>query len=184
MKIYTKKGDTGLTSIIGAHQVPKNDPRLNAYGTVDELNAIIGGVLLHLPEKEALTANEIQCIQKDLFQIGACLARIDQRKVSLPLNQSVHHIEKAIDHMTQSLPPLNAFILPSGHAGAVFSHMARTVCRRAEREVVEFIEDLEPELRSENYNLVQMYLNRLSDYFFSLARYINHCCDCVDVVAD
>jgi cob(I)alamin adenosyltransferase len=182
MRIYTKSGDTGLTSLIGAQQVSKNHIRLDAYGTVDELSAIIGGILLHLPDNEASLAHTIQMIQKDLFDIGSCLARVDQKQGSMSLNQRVDQIEQAIDQMTQSLPQLKGFILPSGAAGAVFSHMARTVCRRAERLVVSFIEQLEPELQSDNYYSVQTYLNRLSDYFFSLARYINYQCGAAEVL--
>jgi len=183
MKIYTKNGDTGLTDLIGAQKISKNHERLHAYGTVDELNAIIGGILLHIPDNETLIANEIHMIQNDLFDIGSCLARVDQRKVSLPLNQRVIQIEQAIDQMTQPLPQLKGFILPSGHTGTVFSHMARTVCRRAERQVVGFIEQLEPDLRSDNYYIVQKYLNRLSDFLFTLARYINYRSGVVEVFA-
>jgi cob(I)alamin adenosyltransferase len=181
MRIYTKNGDTGLTGLIGAQQVSKNHKRINAYGTVDELNAIIGGIILHLPDNETRIANEIDLIQNDLFEIGSCLSTIDQSKVSIPLDQRVIQIEDAIDHMTQPLPSLKGFIIPTGPSGVVFSHMARTVCRRAEREVVGFIENLEPELHSDNYHIVLKYLNRLSDFFFTLARYIRYRCDVVEV---
>jgi len=185
MKIYTKKGDTGFTDLIDApQQVSKNHERINAYGTVDELNAIIGGILLHLPESETSIANEIHMIQNDLFVMGACLARIDQSKVSISLDQHITKIEQAIDQMSQTLPKLKGFVLPSGPSGSVFSHMARTVCRRAERLVVGFIDQLESDLQSENYRTIQKYLNRLSDYFFILARYINYCCGLVESITD
>jgi cob(I)alamin adenosyltransferase len=184
MKIYTKNGDTGLTGLVGEQKVSKNHARINAYGTVDELNSVIGGILLHLPDNESLIAKDIQMIQNDLFEIGSCLARIDQSNVNMPLNQRVIQIEQAIDQMTQHLPTLKGFILPSGPAGAVFSHLARTVCRRAERLVVGFIEKLDPDLRSDNYCIVQKYLNRLSDYFFTLARYISFRCGVDDIFAD
>jgi cob(I)alamin adenosyltransferase len=184
MRIYTKNGDTGLTGIVGAKNISKNHERINAYGTVDELNAIIAGILLHLPENETNIANEINRIQNDLFDIGSCLSRIDQNNVSMPLDQRVSQIEDAIDHMAKPLPPLKGFIIPSGPAGVVFSHMARTVCRRAERLVVGFIENLEPELHSDNYHIVLKYLNRLSDYFFTLARYINYRCHVVEIFSE
>jgi cob(I)alamin adenosyltransferase len=185
MKIYTKNGDTGLTDLVGESQkVSKNHDRINAFGTVDELNSIIGGIVPHIPETETSIANEIYMIQKDLFHIGACLARIDQSKVSIPLDQHITIIEQAIDRMTQPLPKLKGFVLPSGPTGSVFSHMARTVCRRAERLVVGFVEQLEPDLRSDNYCIVQKYLNRLSDYFFTLARYINFRYGLVESIAD
>jgi cob(I)alamin adenosyltransferase len=183
MRIYTKNGDTGLTGIVGAKNVSKNHARLNAYGSVDELNAIIGGILLHLSDNETQIANEIDLIQNDLFDIGSCLSRIDQSKVSMPLDKRVKQIEDAIDCMTQPLSPLKCFIIPAGPSGVVFSHMARTVCRRAERQVVGFIENLEPEQHSDNYNIVLKYLNRLSDYFFTLARYISYRCRAVEVFA-
>jgi cob(I)alamin adenosyltransferase len=184
MRIYTKTGDTGLTCLIGRQKVSKNDSRLHAYGTVDELSAIIGGILLHIPDKASYITKELNMIQKDLFDIGSCLASIDQSKVSIPLDQRIFQIEQSIDQMTLSLPQLKSFILPSGHAGAVFSHMARTVCRRSERMIVGLIEQLQPDLRSGNYEIVQKYLNRLSDYFFTLARYINYCCDIEDIFVD
>ncbi|ETR68933.1 MAG: ATP:cob(I)alamin adenosyltransferase [Candidatus Magnetoglobus multicellularis str. Araruama] len=173
MQIYTKKGDTGMTGLIGNQRVSKNHDRINAYGTVDELNAIISAILLHLSNETQLT-HDIQFIQIDLFDIGACLATMDQRNISLPLDQRIADIEAAIDQMTQTIPPLKAFILPSGHAGAVYSHIARTVCRRAERQVVALIDNMEPSCQSDNYDVILMYLNRLSDYFFTLARYINY----------
>jgi len=184
MRIYTKTGDNGLTCLIGGHKVSKNDVRIHAYGTIDELSAIIGGILVHIPDNESHITSEIYMIQNDLFEIGSCMASIDQSKVSISLSQRIFQIEQSIDQMTQSLPQLQWFILPSGHAGAVFSHMARTVCRRAERMVVGFIEQLEPDLRSENYEIIQKYLNRLSDYFFSLARYINCYCKIDEIFAN
>jgi len=184
MKIYTKNGDTGLTGLVGQQKVSKNHARINAYGTVDELNSVIGGILLHLPDNETQIEKNIQMIQNDLFEIGSCLARIDQSKVTMPLNPHVIQIEQAIDRMSELLPPLKGFILPSGPAGVVFSHMARTVCRRAERQVVGFMENLDPDMQSDNYCIVQKYLNRLSDYFFTLARYISYRCGVDEVFAD
>lgn len=179
VKIYTKKGDYGETSLAGGEHVLKNDPKVEAYGTVDELNAFLGVLKAELerkPYEKILT--DLEGIQRDLFLIAALLAgspcdtsTTDKEKIEQYQTQS---LERAIDDMQSALEPLNAFILPGGHSTAAFAHVCRTVCRRAERRVVELISPDDKTLtRSDHFDPVIKYLNRLSDYFFVLARYCN-----------
>ncbi|MFP5501912.1 MAG: cob(I)yrinic acid a,c-diamide adenosyltransferase [Candidatus Sericytochromatia bacterium] len=170
MKIYTKTGDKGETSLYKGGRVPKDAPRLEAYGTLDELNSVLGQALSALPEGEwqAALVTEVHKVQKDLFSVGAMLAT---RGEALPawhiVEADVTLLEEAIDRMETELPPLTTFILPGGHPVGAALHLARTVCRRAERGVVGIAreEALHP--------LIGIYLNRLSDYLFVLARYAN-----------
>jgi len=167
MKIYTKTGDKGQTSLIGGTRVPKHHLRVEAYGTVDELNAHIG-LLRSYPISEQLI-KELISIQELLFAIGAVLASDPERsKMSLyQLQESdLKFLEDAIDRMESELPALKHFILPGGDPAAAQCHIARCVCRRAERFVVHLgeISVVEP--------LVISYLNRLSDYLFVLSRYL------------
>lgn len=170
MKIYTKTGDKGETSLYKGGRVPKDAPRLEAYGTLDELNSVLGQALAVLPDGEwqAALVSELQKVQKDLFSVGAMLAT---RGEALPawhiVEADVTLLEEAIDRMETELPPLTTFILPGGHPVGAALHLARTVCRRAERGVVGIAreEALHP--------LIGIYLNRLSDYLFVLARYAN-----------
>lgn len=167
MKIYTRKGDKGRTSLFGGTRLPKAHIRIEAYGTVDELNAQIGVVMGYLTDASLLLY--LQDIQSRLFDLGAILAA-DPTKDNLFLPEvkpeTVDVMEKAIDQMNESLPELKHFILPSGNVIMAQCHVARTVCRRAERAVVRLAEQEDvPEI-------VVMYLNRLSDYLFVLARYI------------
>ncbi len=172
MKIYTKTGDKGKTSLFGGTKVPKHHIRIESYGTVDELNSHLGLVRdqkidLHL--KEMLAE-----IQNKLFTVGAILAT-DPEKVMLKngkarltipkiSNDDIELLEKEIDTMNDELPPMTHFILPGGHQTVSFCHIARCVCRRAER-LAAALNDLEP-FQPE----ILMYLNRLSDYLFVLAR--------------
>jgi cob(I)alamin adenosyltransferase len=168
MKIYTKKGDEGDTSLIGGTMVPKYHLRIEAYGTVDELNAYIGLIRTFItgPEQHILSK-----IQDRLFTTGASLASDPEHsKMSTPdlKNEDVELLENEMDRMNESLPELKNFVLPGGHQANSFCHVARCVCRRAERHVVELA-------RHEVVNvLVVKYLNRLSDYLFVLARKISH----------
>ena len=172
MKIYTKTGDTGKTSLFGGTRVPKYHLRIEAYGTVDELNSHIG--LIRDQPNDNKTISALLNIQNKLFTIGAMLAtppeketlksgkdRLNIYKVS---NDDILFLENEIDFMEKSLPQMTNFILPGGHQTVSFCHIARCVCRRAERLTVQ-LNELEP---TNEYILA--YLNRLSDYLFVLAR--------------
>lgn len=165
MKIYTKTGDQGTTALFGGTRVLKSHERIEAYGTVDELNALIGllaSYAINEKRKEFLIR-----IQEILFSMGALLAADPNKKnLKLPtLTQDhINALEASIDHMEENLPELKSFILPGGHKEVAFCHLARTVCRRAERNVVK----LGKTEKLPNYILI--YLNRLSDYLFVLAR--------------
>lgn len=165
MKIYTKTGDLGTTSLLGGARVPKSDLRIDAYGTIDELNSYIGMVRDQpINEKRADFLKEIQ---DRLFTIGADLATEPGKdKVKKPdlHPEDIAVLEQEMDIMDTQLPPLRAFILPGGHPSVSFCHLARTVCRRAERIAVE-LSKIEPV-----NELVIQYLNRLSDFLFVLGR--------------
>lgn len=166
MKIYTKTGDHGETSLFGGKRLPKDALRIECYGTVDELNAFTG--LLRDSVKEAQLRNTLLTIQNRLFTIGATLATAPENNSS-PVDlvaEDVTLLESEMDRMEATLPPLRNFILPGGHPTVSHAHLARTVCRRAERLVVGLHqqEPLEP--------LLLQYLNRLSDFYFIAARYL------------
>jgi cob(I)alamin adenosyltransferase len=171
MKIYTKTGDAGDTGLFGGGRVPKNHPRVEAYGDVDELNAVIGMVraLEPLPRIDEVLVP----IQRDLFAIGALLATPDLAKMRQHLEKAriddarIGDLEHAIDDADRELDPLRAFIVPGGSPKAATLHVARTVCRRAERRVVGLASELEIP------PLVVIYLNRVSDLLFTLARLAN-----------
>lgn len=209
--LYTRTGDTGSTSLIGGQRAPKNSPRVEAYGTVDELNALIGLLQARLatllpeqPESELSTkhtkattptneqtsselladaartlteetAETLLGINNTLFNIGAALATpdgsdlptADTDRIHLP--QSIDRLEKRIDLLDSQVPTLHSFILPGGNPTAALAHVARTVCRRAERTILTAIDagaTVSPDILT--------YINRLSDYLFILARHINH----------
>lgn len=164
-KIYTKTGDSGSTSLFGGMRLPKSHIRIEAYGTIDELNAFTG-LLRDLVEndevKEFLTG-----IQNTLFNVGSNLAVEPGKSMPVPPLEeaSIHQLEQAIDHMEEELPPLKNFVLPGGHSTVSVCHVARTVCRRAERATVALsLSD------SGTDGIFIRYLNRLSDYFFVLSR--------------
>ncbi|PSK94508.1 cob(I)yrinic acid a,c-diamide adenosyltransferase [Taibaiella chishuiensis] len=170
-RVYTKTGDKGSTGLIGGTRVPKDHIRIEAYGTVDELNSVLGVVTDQLGDK---TINEwILEIQDRLFTVGSSLATDPDKapKMKLPdLHESdINWLEQRIDEMDDQLPQMKSFILPGGHVAASHAHVARCVCRRAERLCVhmqsngEFVADE-----------VLKYLNRLSDFLFVLARFIVH----------
>ncbi|MBI2082949.1 MAG: cob(I)yrinic acid a,c-diamide adenosyltransferase [Deltaproteobacteria bacterium] len=170
MKIYTKTGDQGETGLFGGGRVKKSHPRIIAYGTVDELNAHLGQIRSKNPE--ASVDRLLDRIQNDLFTLGAELAtpggeKLSGRGVSGLGDSDIHFLEETIDHYDEDLPPLKNFILPGGSDLAVSLHLARTVCRRAEREVVFLSENEVIE------NSILVYLNRLSDLLFVLARWVN-----------
>ncbi|MCA8831331.1 cob(I)yrinic acid a,c-diamide adenosyltransferase [Hymenobacter pini] len=169
MKIYTKTGDKGLTSLIGGTRVPKSSLRIECYGTVDELNSYIG--LVRDQEVNIARRPLLKEIQDRLFTIGASLASDpDKSKMKIPdlHAEDITLLEQEMDRMNADLPELRVFILPGGHQAVSFAHVARCVCRRAERLVIH--------LQEESYvaELVVMYLNRLSDYLFVLSRQMAH----------
>lgn len=171
MKIYTKTGDKGKTSLIGGTKVFKSDLRIESYGTVDELNSFVGLCLDHL--KSHNISNVLAEIQDRLFTIGAALACDPEKETKLKIpdlhETDVELLEKEIDKMNEVLPVMKSFILPGGHVTVSTLHVARCVCRRAERCCVR-MQKKEMEVES----LIIKYLNRLSDYLFVLARFAAH----------
>ena len=177
MKVYTATGDKGKTSLFSGERIPKSNERIEAYGDVDELNSVIGALVAALGNIDGSLTDELKRIQSDLFAIGAWLATSSESSAAnalQPLADSFSdRLEKAIDRMDAGLEPLMAFILPGGHLSAAWAHIARTVCRRSERRLVA-MKDTMPDVASgENFQRALVYLNRLSDYFFVLARYCN-----------
>jgi cob(I)alamin adenosyltransferase len=179
MKIYTQTGDHGKTSLLSGERVSKSHIRIKAYGSVDELNASLGVLHSMLPDGSDPMLPPLKEIQSDLFHIGALLAATPGSDVVARLTpvgpDRTGRLEHLIDHMQASLPELKAFILPGGHPAAAWAHVARTVCRRAERDVIELA--AAPESMGadpENLTPVITYLNRLSDYLFVAARFLNH----------
>ncbi|MCU0467411.1 MAG: cob(I)yrinic acid a,c-diamide adenosyltransferase [Arcicella sp.] len=165
MKIYTKTGDQGKTSLVGGTRVSKTELRIEAYGTIDELNSYIG-LVRDQPVNES-RKEILKEIQDRLFTIGSILAsEPEQTKKQIPdLHESdIELLEKEMDNMDEHLEPMRFFILPGGHPSVSFGHLARTVCRRAERNVLRLMEN------AETNGLVVKYLNRLSDYLFVLCR--------------
>ncbi len=175
-RIYTGTGDRGRTSLFSGERVPKSLERVEAYGDVDELNSILGILAGTLPEEISELGEEIQQFQSDLLHLGAWLATTPDSPSSAALmeisDEQIGRLEAAIDRMEEKLPTLRSFILPGGHGSAAYAHMARTVCRRAERHVVRLIAEAH-ESNAESLRGVIIFLNRLSDYLFVLARYCN-----------
>ena len=167
-RIYTKTGDTGETSLFGGARVPKSHLRVEAYGTVDELNSYIGLLrdLIETPQYKAV----LKEVQDRLFTVGSVLASDPAKQMMTPdlKNEDIQLLENQIDEMEMALPALKNFILPGGHSTVSFCNIARTVCRRAERLTValDSIEKIDP--------LSIKYLNRLSDYLFVLGRKVGH----------
>jgi cob(I)alamin adenosyltransferase len=165
-KIYTKTGDDGTTGLFGGARLPKDDIRIEAYGTVDELNSVIGLLMASIPDRQI--DQLLQTIQSRLFTVGANLASQPGKDMITPdlLDEDVKLIEVSIDKMQETLPELKHFIMPGGSSSVSAAHLARTVCRRAERRCVTLSRssDVEP--------IIILYLNRLSDFFFVLARWL------------
>ncbi|MFO0796200.1 MAG: cob(I)yrinic acid a,c-diamide adenosyltransferase [Gemmataceae bacterium] len=163
-RIYTKSGDAGDTGLGDGTRVPKDHPRVAAYGEVDELNALLGLAVLHAPAD----AEFLRSVQNDLFDVGAdlCVPGTDPAALRVTAAQA-ERLERAIDAVNERLQPLRSFVLPGGSAAAAWLHLARTVCRRAERAVVALAhtEQVNPQ--------AVIYLNRLSDLLFVLARAAN-----------
>jgi len=160
LKIYTRTGDHGETSLFGGSRVPKNDPRIEAYGTVDELNSLLG--VARAGELPSSVDAVLHQVQLDLFEIGAHLASPGIDRFPGADEQRIAELEQAIDAMERELAPLTTFILPGGAPAAAQLHVARTVCRRAERCVIALDDPR-----------TVAYLNRLSDYLFVAARFAN-----------
>jgi cob(I)alamin adenosyltransferase len=168
MKIYTRTGDDGSTSLYGGNRVQKDNIRVDAYGTIDELNSFMGFLIDHLPAGEIKSFNEK--IQHILFNIGAVVATVEEKyldKLPKILSSDISKIEEEIDRMEVDLPPMTNFILPSGHPQVSMAHICRTVCRRAERSIVKLTH---VETVHEQVHVSIKLLNRLSDYFFVLSR--------------
>ncbi len=167
MKIYTKTGDDGTTGLFGGHRVSKDNTRIEAYGTVDELNSNIG--YLKSTFRHAEFDSFLESIQSKLFTIGSQLATPDKSKLSVkPIsNEDINRIEQEIDKLNTQVEPLRNFILPGGSSSSAYCQIVRTVCRRAERRVVTLHQQIEVDYE------IMHFLNRLSDYFFVLARVLN-----------
>jgi cob(I)alamin adenosyltransferase len=186
MKIYTGTGDSGKTSLFSGERLIKSDDRIEAYGDVDELNSVIGVLVAHLPQKLTDVALQLRQVQSDLFHMGTWLATLPHspmiKQLQMVSLEPSMQLEKAIDNMDCQLPSQKSFILPGGHIAAAYSHMARTVCRRTERHVIRLNRpdnnDDESTLALKN---ISIFLNRLSDYFFVLARYCNVKMNVVDI---
>lgn len=173
MKIYTKTGDKGMTKLVDGSCVEKFNPRVEAYGCVDELNSQLGLAVCFINELPALAAlsSPINVIQNQLFSVGSLLATSDSKVFEkMPQITETHilQLEKWIDQFTEPLSPLKNFILPGGDKVASQLHICRTSCRRAERRSAEIF------VQEDHYRQVLIYLNRLSDLFFTLARWSNH----------
>ena len=169
MKIYTKTGDDGSTGLIGGDRVSKSDERINCYGTVDELNAALGMAVV---TASPVLQDRLRAVQNDLFVVGSHLAVNDVGPTPAylpPLDEEmVHRLEMEIDSSEEELPKLRNFILPGGAETGARLHLARTICRRAERLLVAFAEDRPAPA------VIVTYLNRLSDWLFVQARWANH----------
>ncbi len=175
MKIYTRTGDTGQTGLIGGQRVNKSDPRLESYGTVDELNAALGLAASQAADQEPLSdlVTSLLTIQSELLTVGSNLAALtDQRmtvsKIPALGAASIDRLEAEIDQLSQELPELRNFILPGGTELAASLHLSRTICRRAERLAVALLTSYPVD------ELIIRYLNRLSDLLFTMARVANH----------
>lgn len=166
-KIYTRKGDDGKTALLGGDRVSKHHIRVESYGTVDELNSYLG--LIRSTTKDSEVTHAIASVQDRLFTLGSYLASAPNSKVILPelFDEDVLFLEKEIDRMTGQLPELRNFILPGASQSGAHAHVARCICRRAERLVVLLADNETIE------SIIITYLNRLSDYLFTLARFLD-----------
>lgn len=179
MKIYTGTGDRGKTSLFSGERVLKSSPRIEAYGDLDELNSVIGAVAAAMDAEQPALKAEIRVIQALLLASGAWLATTPGAASTRFLKpftiQPVKTLETAIDRMNATLPELKHFVLPGGHLSASLAHVARTVCRRTERRVLELVENEDGETGpTETMQHILVFLNRLSDYLFVLARFCNY----------
>ena len=177
MKIYTRNGDNGTAGLFSGKRVLKCHDQINAFGDVDELNSALGVLLALIPEDNEYLIAEILEIQSDLLHIGAWLATARNSTSLSSLKEisdkRVNAMEQAIDRMDATIDPIKRFILPNGNLAAAWSHMVRTICRRAERNVVRLSMEASLGKPPKHLRGVLIYLNRLSDYLFVLARYCN-----------
>ncbi|WP_028318781.1 cob(I)yrinic acid a,c-diamide adenosyltransferase [Desulfobulbus elongatus] len=175
MKVYTGGGDKGKTSLFSGERVPKHHVRIEAYGDLDELNSFLGVLAALLPDGEQAVQNDLEGMQSTLFLAGAWLATTPDSSATAYLSPlpetAAKDIEKRIDALSEVLPELKEFILPGGQPVAAWAHVARTVCRRCERRLTNLIESANG--NGAELAAIQVYLNRLSDYLFVLARYLN-----------
>ena len=187
--LYTRTGDAGTTALVGGQRVPKNSPRVNAYGSVDELNAHIGLLQAYVKDISGAEADSrlLLRINSLMFNLGAYLATPspvvvedeplpDDVKAPAVEESDIEELERAIDRLDGSVPPQRTFILPGGTVAAGVAHVARTVCRRAEREVLTLMDT-----GAYVHPMVGRYINRLSDYLFILARSLNHLASVPDI---
>lgn len=180
MKLYTKTGDKGETSLFTGQRVPKSDPFIEALGTVDECNSALGVALSFFADTPEMNPirEQIEVIQHALFDVGAALATPRTTAASNKMektrfdHEEIEILEKWIDAMDAKLPPLHEFILPGGHPAGASLHLARCICRRAERRVLPL------QRNADVSDTVLIYLNRLSDYLFSVSRYVNFLSHC------
>lgn len=177
IKIYTGGGDRGKTSLFSGERVSKSVFRVEAYGDVDELASALGALVSVLPKACSNVSEEVRQIQSHLLRIGAWLsttpgshARAYLREIG---EEQVKQLEAAIDRMDGGMPELKGFILPGGHVSASWAHLARTICRRAERHVVRLVSESKEERAAGRLTGAIVFLNRLSDYLFVLARFCN-----------
>lgn len=196
MSVYTRGGDKGTTSLFSGERVPKSHERIEAYGDVDELCSVLGALVSVLPETETERIKELQTLQAELLKAGAWLATTPDSSSIKFLEEfsadSAKKLEALIDAMETDLPRLKSFILPGGHISASWAHIARTVCRRAERHVIRMLSEPNEEQpgeisaaedkATEQIRNVLIFLNRLSDYLFVLARHCNQAAGVADIV--
>jgi len=180
MKIYTKQGDQGKTQLFGGPKISKSDCNIEAYGQIDELNVFVGRLITSLSDYKIHFFSQIELLtrtQNYLFNIGSHLSCGDEGfrdKIPILSSSETLNLENQIDEMTEVLPQLKEFILPGGSVSANDAHTCRVFCRRAERTAMAFFEERNINLDHESHFLIMLqYLNRLSDYFFTLARFIN-----------
>ncbi|HCT7832150.1 TPA: cob(I)yrinic acid a,c-diamide adenosyltransferase [Enterococcus faecalis] len=168
MKIYTKTGDKGMTKLVGSSTVAKDSDRVESYGTIDELNSWVGYIISQLPQENQGIKEEIEALQHLLFDAGTDLSTpIEAQRPFKLQKESVHWLEQRIDFYTAQSPDIDRFILPGGTSAASMVHVARTIARRAERIIVRL--NWTAKINEE----VLIFTNRLSDYFYALARYLN-----------
>ena len=188
MKVYTGTGDQGETSLFSGERVKKNHEQVEAYGELDELNSVLGGIAASLKKekskKQLSIINEIYQIQSDLFNIGTILAVTPESSAFKSLKkfdkEKAMQLEQAIDKMDAALPQLKSFILPGGHISSAWAHIARTVCRRVERRIIGLYNKKGNEALT-YFQEILIYINRLSDYLFVLGRYCNHITSTEDI---
>jgi len=177
MAIYTRTGDKGKTSLFSGERIEKSHDRVEAYGSIDELNSSLGVVASLLPVELADTARELRRIQKTLFHAGSWMATMADSPAVEHLvrigEERASDLEQAIDRMQAEMPELTGFIIPGGSQAAACAHVARTVCRRAERRALKLSQQPDAGIDSEQFRRICIFLNRLSDYLFMAARYIN-----------